>query len=212
MKRSLQLVLISDTHELHREVVVPDGDLLLCSGDFTMFSRSLRAIVDFNHWLEELPHRHKIVVPGNHETFLQTAPSNHSLLTSATVLINQGVEIEGLRIWGTPVTRFGPAFGVTSAEERRRLYARIPDDTDILITHGPPYGILDRGSGTDSHAGDPELFDAVTRVKPRLSVFGHVHDSHGICAIEETTFVNAALLGPDGDIAHEPIVLRIARR
>ena len=64
---SVTLVLISDTHELHREVDVPDGDILIHAGDFTIFSRSLRAIEDFNAWLGELPHRTKVCVPGNHE-------------------------------------------------------------------------------------------------------------------------------------------------
>lgn len=77
---------------------MPPGDILLHAGDFTMFSRSLSAIVDFNEWLGELPHRHRVIVPGNHETFIQTEPRNRSLLSSAIVLINEAVEIEGLRI------------------------------------------------------------------------------------------------------------------
>jgi len=212
-KTSLALVLISDTHEFHREITVPRADLLLCSGDFTMFSRSLRAIVDFNEWLGELPHRYRVIVPGNHETFLQTNASNRSLLSNAVVLINEGVEIEGLRIWGTPVTAgFGPAFGIRSAEQRRRLYAKIPNGTDILITHGPPYGILDCSLGSSVHQGDPVLFEAVKRVRPKLHLFGHIHGAHGIYETENTTFLNAALLGPDGDIAKEPVVLRMTRQ
>jgi Icc-related predicted phosphoesterase len=192
---------------------MPHGDLLLCSGDFTMFSRSLRAIVDFNDWLGELPFRHRVVVPGNHETFVQTDPSNRALLDNAIVLINEGVEIQdGLRIWGTPVNAgFGPAFGVRSAEERRRLYAKIPGDTDILITHGPPFGHGDCDPPSNVHLGDPELFEAVERVRPRLHLFGHIHGGYGIYESEHTTFVNAALLGPGGDIDKEPIVIRMTR-
>jgi len=212
LRRSLQIVLLSDTHELFREVDVPDGDILLCAGDWTMQSRSLRSIVDFNKWLGELPHRHKIGVPGNHETYLQTDPANRSLVTNAILLINEGVEIEGLRIWGSPVTPVGPAFAMGSAEERRRLYTTIPAETEVLITHGPPYGILDSSPDFRIHGGDRELYDAVRRVKPLLHVFGHIHGGHGIFATEVTTFVNAALLGPDGDINHKPVVLRIPGR
>src|SRR5271168_484205 len=101
---ALCLVILSDTHLLHNAVEVPDGDLLIHAGDFSMFSKSANAITDFNTWLGELPHRHKIVVPGNHEFFLESDPSRRSLLSNATVLINEGIEIQGLRIWGSPVT------------------------------------------------------------------------------------------------------------
>ena len=90
------LVLFGDTHELHREVEVPAGDILICVGDFTLFSKNLSAIEDFNEWLGELPHRHKIVVPGNHEFFLESNPERRSLLDNANVLIDEGIEIEGL--------------------------------------------------------------------------------------------------------------------
>jgi Icc-related predicted phosphoesterase len=215
VRRSLRIVLLSDMHELHREVDVPEGDILLCAGDWTMQSRSLRSIADFNQWLGELPHQHKICVPGNHETYLQTTPTNRSLLTNAILLINEGVEIEGLRIWGSPVTPVGPAFGVISAEERRRLYGTIPEDTDILITHGPPRGILDHAPGSHFLSGDQELLDAVTRLKPRCHTFGHVHlpqNSPRIFETEHTTFINAALLGPYGAIDKQPIVLRMEQR
>src|ERR1700733_13858503 len=88
--RSLRLVLISDTHELHRELSVPDGDILMHAGDFTMFSRSMTSVGDFNAWLGELPHPRKILVPGNHEFFLERDPPKRSMLSDATVLINEG--------------------------------------------------------------------------------------------------------------------------
>jgi Icc-related predicted phosphoesterase len=213
--RSLQLVLLSDTHEQHSEVVVPPGDILIHAGDFTMFSRSLHSIIDFNDWLGELPHRWKVVCAGNHETFLQTDPANRSLLSNATVLINEGIEIAGLRIWASPVTRSGPAFCVESDEDRRRLYASIPDRTDALITHGPPYGILDGRSGSGYHQGDPVLLDAVMRLRPKLHIFGHVHlDKRSPSAFEteHTVFVNASLLGPEGAIDKSPIALKIGCR
>jgi Icc-related predicted phosphoesterase len=207
----LTIALVSDTHELEREVEVPFASLFIHCGDFTMLSRSLRAIQEFNEWLGELPHRTRIVVPGNHDEFLED-PSNRKLISNAIVLINEGIEIEGLRIWGTPTTPVGPGFSVRSAEERRRIYARIPDDTDVLISHGPPRWILDRSSGSSFHAGDQELLDAVIRVKPCLHTFGHVHGAHGLLGTQDTIFANAALLGPDGDVDKEPIVLRMVRR
>src|SRR5271156_2954417 len=95
---SLHLVLISDTHELHREADIPNGDILIHAGDFTMFSKSVRAIEDFNEWLGELPHRWKVIIPGNHEFFLEADPSRRCLLSNATVLIEEEVNLHGLRI------------------------------------------------------------------------------------------------------------------
>lgn len=209
---TLRLVLLSDTHELHREIEVPHGDILIHAGDFTLFSRSLSAIEDFNAWLGELPHR-SIVIPGNHEYFLEADESRRSLLSNAIVLINESVEIEGLRIWGSPATPlYGGAFGLSSPEDRKRLFAQIPGNTDVLVTHGPPYGIFDSASNHASHAGCPELLEAVMRVRPRLHVFGHVHGAYGISETEHTVFVNAALAGRYGDLVHPPMVLKMTAK
>jgi predicted phosphohydrolase len=206
----LTIVCISDTHELHRELDVPAGDILIHAGDFTMFSKSASAILDFNEWLGGLPHRWKILVPGNHEFFLESDPSRRRLISNATVLINEGIEIAGLKIWGSPVTPlYGGAFGLSSPADRVKLYAKIPDGLDILVTHGPPSGILDRSPGALHHAGCPQLREAVSQLKPKLHVFGHIHGAHGMLSTDGTLFVNAALLGPDGDLSASPIVLRM---
>ncbi len=212
-RTELRLVLLSDTHQLESEISqVPDGDILIHAGDFSFFSKSLKAILDFSHWLGELPHR-CVVVPGNHEFFLESDPTRRSLISNATVLINEGIEIQGLRIWGSPVTPlYGGAFGLSSSEDRRRLYAQIPEDIDVLVTHGPPYGILDSSPDSGMHSGCRELFDVVMRVRPKLHVFGHVHGAHGIFQTDQTTFVNAAMLGVDGDLEDSPIVLRMTSR
>lgn len=210
--KDLTVVCISDTHELHRELDMPDGDILIHAGDFTIFSKSAAAILDFNEWLGELPHRHKIVIPGNHEFFLEADSAKRRLISNATLLIDESVEVMGLKIWGSPITPlYGGAFGRRSPQDRVRLYARIPGDVNILVTHGPPYGVLDRSPGMLHHAGCPELREAVTRLKPQLHLFGHVHGAHGMVNTEETLFANAALLGLDGDVSESPIVLRMPR-
>jgi len=209
---ALRLVLLSDTHELHREIEVPDGDILIHAGDFTMFSKSLDAITDFNNWLGELPHRHKIIVPGNHEFFIEQDDSDRCLLDNAIVLINEGLEVEGLRIWGSPVTPLdGAAFGLSSEKARRKVYSMVPDDIDVLITHGPPFGILDTEHRFGVHQGCHELLERVKRVKPKLHVFGHIHGASGVYRKEHTLFVNAARLGLDGDPGGGPMVFEIKR-
>jgi Icc-related predicted phosphoesterase len=209
--KSIRLVLISDTHELHRELDVPDGDILIHCGDLSMMSRSLAAIEDFDEWLGELPHRVKLVVPGNHEFVLEDS-GRRGLITNATMLINESVMVMGLRIWGSPVTPlYGAAFGLISDRDRTRLYAQIPGDTDIVITHGPPYGVLDQAPGSEYHAGCRQLLAAIERVKPRLHVFGHAHGCFGMVDTPETLFVNVALLGSDGSLSSPPVVLQMSR-
>jgi Icc-related predicted phosphoesterase len=208
---ALDLVLFGDTHELHREVEVPGGDILICVGDFTMFSKSMSSIEDFNDWLGEQPHRHKIIVPGNHEFFLESNPERRSLLDNAHVLIDEGIEIEGMKIYGSPMTPlYGAAFGKSSPKDRERHWGRIPDDTNVLITHGPPFGILDLSPGQAERMGDPELRNRMRELPDlRLHAFGHVHGAHGTVERDGVTFVNVALMGHLGDLAWQPTVLRI---
>lgn len=209
-EKSLILVLISDTHELHRDLAVPDGDVLIHTGDFTMFGKSERAIRDFNAWLGELPHRRKIVVCGNHEYAFHGNPGYYRLLTNALMLVNESVVIEGAKFWGSAFSMLDESGPARSREaERRRIYDAIPLDTDVVITHGPPYGILDTTVECQGHTGDRELLRAVLRVKPKLHVFGHIHASYGTTNTRNTLFVNAALLDWDGSLAKSPIVVRL---
>ena len=208
----MRIVCIGDTHGLHRELVVPPGDLLVHAGDFTFYSKPPSIVSDFNGWLGSLPHRHKVVVPGNHEFALEE-PRNQGAITNAILLVDSGVEIEGLKIWGSPVTPlYGGAFGKSRPEDRKKHWARIPKNTDILITHGPPLGILDHGLSSERHEGCPELREAVLQASPRLHVFGHVHAGYGTLRTPDTIFVNASLLGESGSLDREPVVIDLQAR
>ena len=208
----MRIVLISDTHELHRELAVPPGDLLIHAGDFTFFSKRPWMYRDFDLWLGELPHRHKIIIPGNHEYLLED-PRQRSAITNATLLVDSGVEIEGLKIWGSPVTPlYGGAFGKSRAEDCKKHWAQIPEDLDILVTHGPPLGILDQGPGSERHEGCPELREAVLWARPRVHVFGHIHAGYGTLQMTDTFFVNASLLGEDGGLSRKPVVIDLQAR
>ena len=211
-KSCIRVVLMSDTHGHHRDVAVPDGDLLVHAGDFTYFNGSTRATRDFNDWLGQLPHGSKVVIPGNHDSgFVDLA--FRELITEAKLLINEGTVMDGLRIWGSPVTPgdWG-AFGPETADERERLFSQIPKYTDLLITHGPPQGILDHTTPKGKPQGCEQLLAAVRRVKPRLHVFGHIHQRYAMFRSADTLFVNAALAGPDYNIARPPIRLEMPLR
>lgn len=203
----MRIVLISDTHELHRELAVPRGDLLIHAGDFTVLSKRPWMYRHFDLWLGELPHRHKIIIPGNHD-FLLEDPRQRSAITNATLLVDSGVVVEGIKIWGSPVTPlYGGAFGKSRPEDRKRHWAQIPEGLNILITHSPPFAILDHGGSEEPREGCPELLEAVFQARPRVHVFGHIHHGYGTRRTTDTLFVNASLMGEDGSLSRAPIVI-----
>ena len=208
----MRVIVISDTHGLHHELRVPHGDLLIHAGDFTFFGYGAQAIEDFNDWLGSLSHPHKVVTAGNHEFALAADPSLRTLITNAKLLLNESVVVGPAKIWASPITMHADAaFGCSDRVERARIYSRIPPDTDIVVSHGPPYGILDRGPGDPEPSGDPELREAIIRVKPLLHVYGHAHAGYGVRQTKHTTFVNASLFGLDGSLSNRPIVLEISQ-
>jgi Icc-related predicted phosphoesterase len=131
-----------------------------------------------------------------------------SAITNAALLVDSGVEIEGLKMWGSPVTPlYGGAFGKSRAEDREKHWACIPNDVDILITHGPPFAILDHGPRSERREGCPQLLEAVFRAFPRVHVFGYVHHGYGTLRTSDTLFVNASLLDEDGSLSRKPFLI-----
>lgn len=180
----MKLVLIADTHSLHRKVAVPDGDILIHAGDMTNVG-DIHDVVDFAKWMQELPHKHKVVVAGNHDFCFENSWSNvaKGALADAGIvyLHDSGCEIAGLSFWGSPYTPVFMqwAFMRKRGSEILRHWDLIPNHTDILITHGPPMGLCDRSSPSGENLGCADLRDAVDRIRPRLSVFGHIHGGAG---------------------------------
>jgi predicted phosphohydrolase len=203
----MRIVCLSDTHGQHGKFDVPDGDLLLHAGDATRMGRT-EEIISFNAWLGTLPHRHKVVIAGNHDWGFERDPSNRFLLTHATYLIDEGCTIEGLRIWGSPWQPrfFDWAFNLDRGAPLRRIWAKVPTGVDILLSHSPPQGILDRTSRGDT-VGCEELREALNRIRPRLHVFGHIHESYGQLKQDETIFVNASVCTLRYAPTQKPIVI-----
>jgi predicted phosphohydrolase len=190
----IRIIAISDTHSLHRGISVPDGDILIHAGDATMMGRT-NEIVEFNRWLGTLPHPVKIFCAGNHDLLFEQAPASaRSLITNATYLQDELIEAMGLRIYGSPWQPrfFDWAFNLDRGEPLRQKWAQIPESIDILVTHGPPMGILDQ-TRDGEHCGCEELLLAVERLKPRLHIFGHIHQSYGETAHKGIWFMNACI-------------------
>ena len=208
----MRIVLISDTHELHRELTIPHGDLLIHAGDITVLPKRLRTYRHFDIWLGELPHRHKIAIPGNNDYPLEEARERR-VITNANLLVDWGVEVEGISIWGSPVTPlYGGAFGKSRPEDRKGHWAQIPEVLDIFITHGPPFAILDHGSPSERREVCPQLLEAVFRARPRVHVFGQIHADYGTLRTADTLFMNASLICKDGSLGRDLIVIDLEAR
>lgn len=219
----MKIILISDTHSQHNSVRIPDGDILIHAGDLTASGKN-QDVEAAAKWLGSLPHRHKIAIAGNHDLLFESSPGHATtVLRSAGVIYLQdaGVKIDGLSIYGTP---WQPeymhwAFNVPRGE-LAKYWNQIPPNLDILITHGPPYGILDQRTppgvrrlapwedeelfaGSD-HIGCEQLLEAVARTKPRVHVFGHIHRGYGRTENEHTIFYNASICNETYDPVNKP--------
>lgn len=177
---------------------VPDsGDLLIHAGDMTHLGRK-GEVEDFADWFGLRPHPEKIVIGGNHDQWIEEHPEQtREILPDATYLQDGSRRVQGLTVWGSPWTPrfFDWSFMLPRGEPLAAKWAQIPEDVDILVTHGPPRGILDE-THTGIHAGCDDLRERVFELEPALHVFGHIHEARGRIERGETTFINAS--SPDG--------------
>ena len=207
----MRFILISDTHGLHRKLRLPKGDVIIHAGDFCG-NRSERDSRDFLKWFSSLPYSHKIFIGGNHDFFAARNPhSFEKLIPSNMIYLNDsGTQIGKLNIWGSPVQPDleGWAFGKRRGEEMRPHWDLVPANTDILITHTPPYGILDQAR-SGSYLGCEILAEKLVTLKPKLHVFGHVHASYGRLETETTTYVNASNYNSNRGLVNEAVVFTL---
>ncbi len=221
----MKIVCTSDTHRMHGMLKMPKGDILIHAGDFTDWG-STSDMVDFKDWLREQDYKHKFFIAGNHDVKFEIIPDYCKSIFKgvATYLDSDVVEVEGLKIFGTPYTpRFAGAFqlGFSSGEDDRAFWNTIiPDGIDILVTHGPPLGILDiverindvDGKPDIEHCGSLGLLERVAEVKPKLHLFGHIHQSYGTKKSDYgTKFVNAAAQDFVKGILNKPIVVEVKK-
>jgi Icc-related predicted phosphoesterase len=198
-----RIVCLSDTHNCNEQIDVPDGDILIHAGDATIRGTQYE-IEEFLYWYSSLPHRFKIFVAGNHDWLFETENRFARLLTAKyniKYLQDSGAEIEGLKIYGAPWQPrfFDWAFNLNRGAEMLEKWNLIPADVDILITHGPPHGILDRTPQGDQ-AGCEQLRKKVEELRPRAHVFGHIHQGYGRIDQFGVKFFNAS----NCDESYEP--------
>ena len=213
---SLKLVCIADTH-LQHGFDIPDGDVLIHAGDFTG-SGSLVQVNMAMQWFGSLPHKYKIFCAGNHDTLFETDPGLAKSLLPPSInvhyLQDSEVTIEGVRFYGSP---WQPefcnwAFNLPRGQALKEKWDHIPDGIDVLITHGPPYRILDETDdtyGPSENVGCPHLREAVERIKPRIHVFGHIHNCYGTRMNDDTIFINASICDTHYNGVNPPIEITL---
>ena len=184
----MRIVCISDTHGRHEELDLPDGDVLVHAGDFDCDPW------DFADWLEGLPYRDKIFIGGNHDHCYE--PCVPLKVDNTWYLKDSSASIRGVKFYGSPWTSWDEwpdmwAFGEFD-EKLLPIFAEIPVDTDILVTHTPPYGLLDFCPENQKHFGSTALRLHIQHVRPKVHVFGHIHAASGQTEVAGTTFINAA--------------------
>ena len=191
---------------------IPDCDLLIHAGDITMMGKP-QALQSFNDWCQNLLEKKvvgKIIgIAGNHDFLFEREPDRaRSLITGMEYLQDSGILWNGIRFWGTPWQPwfYDWAFNLHTEDELQEKFKKIPHGTDILISHGPPKGILDTTIRGDS-VGSISLLRKIEEVRPKLVVFGHIHEGYGIEKRDGITYINASICDVQYKAVHSPILL-----
>lgn len=215
----MRIVFISDTHSFQPKL--PEGDLLVHSGDFTGGS-SVTQVLDFLDWMAEVRKNYPMGVvlsPGNHDGLFEKDPSwckDECAKRGLTLKIHEAFTIDGLDFFASPYT---PRFGRWSFMRDRgghiaAKWKDIPKETTVLITHGPAHGILDKAydwpyTGKIIHVGCEELKKAIKEIKPYVHACGHIHGGYGKYRVGKTLFLNNAICDDNYQPINPPQVIDI---
>jgi Icc-related predicted phosphoesterase len=221
----MKLLLISDTHGLHENItkdlnkLIEPDTIIIHAGDISNTGKS-NEITSFLNWFSNLECKHKIFIAGNHDFGFEPTISAFPPIypdipqefkdKGVIYLMDQMVEVEGLKIYGTPwQPRFHDwAFNVNRGEELAKKWEPIPEGLDILISHGPPYSILDC-TREGLHVGCEDLYIKIINVLPKMVVFGHIHEGYGYRSTNNISFFNASVLNRNYNYTNKPILVTL---
>jgi len=191
----LKIICLSDTHGFNniawRYLESSDAEMLIFAGDFSGYG-TISEAQSFDDMLQHLPMKYKIVVAGNHDFAML---NGFKFSKDIIYLEDSEVIINGLKIYGSPWSKlFRSWCFMISYDELQKKWQKIPDDTNILVTHTPPFGILDYA--VNFREGDEFLVDRIKELKNlKLHIFGHIHESYGMLEKNNVTYVNCSMLG-----------------
>jgi Icc-related predicted phosphoesterase len=216
----MKVVCVSDTHNYANYVEIPEGDVLVHAGDFTM-SGSQKEFEAFARWLATLTHEHVIIVAGNHDWLAEKDPVQARQIIEGArhnihYLVDQSIILSGIKFYGSP---YQPefrqwAFNLPRGDRSKEKWAEIPDDTNVLITHGPPIMIGDQVHRSDTivveNVGCKDLAERIATLSQlKAHIYGHIHDGYGHRVINNISYINASALNDKYQIAHKPILLNL---
>ncbi|WP_298646359.1 metallophosphatase domain-containing protein [uncultured Proteiniphilum sp.] len=197
----MRILHLSDTHNRHHQLVnMSEADLIVHSGDIS-FAGSEDEAIDFIRWFSALPYKYKVFIAGNHDNCLHGANID-GLPENCFYLCDSSIMIDGLKFYGVPMFMEDAISG-----NYDESIQKIPDDTDILITHQPPYGVLDNSANI--HYGDHNLLQTVLDIRPRYHLFGHIHNVYGVEKGKNTIFSNASLVDEQYRLLNKPFLFDI---
>ncbi|MCA6362749.1 MAG: metallophosphatase domain-containing protein [Bacteroidetes bacterium] len=205
----MKFITISDTHGQHDKLILPPGDVIIHAGDLSKRGKE-HEVKSFLDWFSSLDYTYKIFIAGNHDFLFEQYPEEkvRALIPDDVIYLNDsGVRIEGIHIWGSPVSPwfFDWAFNRQRGKDIDKHWQLIPPDTDILITHGPVFSIHDR-TIRGQLVGCEDLLLKVKEIKPGVHICGHIHEAYGQVQVDDTLFINASVLDEDYVLKNEPVV------
>ena len=211
----MKICIISDTHMKHKFLSLKtyEADVLIHCGDITG-NGGIMAITQFMGWYGNLDQfKHKIFIAGNHDWLFERANLRAREVVPDNVIYLEDEEaiIDGVKFYGTPVQKHFCNWAFNRDESKMaQHWAAIPDDTDVLITHSPPYSILDLVPWQGECHGSPSLYkEVVERIKPKIHCFGHIHEGYGLKIIDDIKFINASNLDGDYMCVNDPFLVEI---
>jgi Icc-related predicted phosphoesterase len=208
----MKFVAISDTHGKHQKLILPKGDVIIHAGDVSSKGQE-NEIVDFLKWFSALDFEYKIFIAGNHDFYFERQKNTiiQQLIPSNIIYLNDSsTKIQGISIWGSPISPwfYNWAFNRHRGEAIKKHWDKIPPNTDILITHGPAFGILDKTTRQDS-VGCQDLLNKIKEIQPKFHICGHIHEAYGHEKQNNTEYFNASILDENYNLKNKPIVFDI---
>ncbi len=184
------------------------GDLIIHAGDISNVGKEA-GVIAFLDWFQNLNFKHKIFIAGNHDFYFERATDEEiqNLIPKEIIYLNDsGTEIDGIHIWGSPIQPWFHdwAFNRQRGADIKKHWDLIPQQTDILVTHGPPFGILD-ATMRQQNVGCDDLLEKVKVVAPKIHAFGHIHEAYGIRELEGVKYINASVLNLQYKMTNPPV-------
>lgn len=229
----MTILFLSDTHTFHNKLIIPKCDVILCAGDIGGRT-NLKELNDFLIWFEKQPANKRIFCAGNHDIILdkkmgrkakdgsiqriideQAYNDALSLIKNFDVvyLENSSYVYNGIKFYGSPISpsfyREYWAFNADRGGEINEYWKKIDEDTDVLFTHGPCYGILDKVKYDKKHVGCKDLLNRIKELNIICHVSGHIHEGYGYEEYDGVHYFNASVLNEEYQVVNKPILVKI---